>query len=146
MATATARATQPLLVINRNFKSIPSKPAGGVTMYAYLSFNEGIGPDRSHGSVAGHINLKQGGVKDPNVGDFVVSGTFTVTKTSGVVEYVAINFNSVPSPFLGQQTIHGMMTLKGDWESGHVTYSYTAKDGHPIVTVPSQKVEELRLK
>jgi len=142
MATAAAA---PLLVVSRNYKSIPSKPAGGVTMYAYLSFNEGIGPDRSHGSVSGHINLKQGGVKDPDVGDFVVKGTFAVTKTADIVEYVAVHFESVQGLF-GQQTIHGLMTLKGNWETGHVTYSYTARGGHPIITVPSQKVEELLVK
>ncbi|HEV7645092.1 MAG TPA: hypothetical protein VGO50_14200 [Pyrinomonadaceae bacterium] len=142
---STATAAQPQLVFNRNFRSIPDKPAGGVTLYAYLSFNEGIGPDRSHGSVSGHINLKQGGVKDPDVGNFVVKGTFAVTKTAAIVEYVAIHFESVPGLF-GQQTIHGLMTLKGDWESGHVTYSYTARGGHPVITVPSQKVEELLLK
>ena len=143
MSTATAEKLD--LVFNRNFKSIPAQPAGGVTMYAYLSFNEGIGPDRSHGSVAGHINLRQSGVEHPDVGDFVVNGTFAVTKTADIVEYVSVNFNSV-SHLFGQQTLHGLMTLKGNWETGHVTYTYTARGGHPIITVPSQKVELLLLK
>lgn len=149
--TATATAAAPIttektdLVFNGNFKSIPNKPVGGVTMYAYFLFNEGIGPDRSHGSVAGHINLKQAGLQDPDVGDFIVNGTFAVNKTSDIVENVVVHFNSVPGLF-GRQTIHGLMTLKPDWATGQVTYSYTAKGGHPIITVPSEKVEKLLLK
>src|ERR1044072_6916210 len=115
MSSETGTCEQPQLVFNRGDNSTPAEPIGGVTMYAYLSFNEGIGPDRSHGSVSGHVSLKQGGVENPGVGDFVVSGTFAVTKPADIVKYVAITLNSVRNPLIGRQTFHGMITLKGNW-------------------------------
>ncbi len=112
-------------------------------MYAYLSFNEGIGPDRSHGSIAGHILLVQGGVKDPNVGNFTVNGTYALNETSDIVEHVSVQFQSVQGMF-GAQTIHGMMSLKGDFKSGHTSFTYTAKGGHPLLS-GGGVVEEIQL-
>ena len=145
MSVAAAAVPTPQLVFNRDYQSIPRENIGGVTMYAYFSFNEGIGPDRSHGAVAGHIRLEQGGLAHPNVGNFTVHGTFAVHKTEDIVDYVTVHFQSVQG-LMGQQTIDGMMSLKGDFKSGQVTYSYTAEGGRPVITVPSEKVGPILLK
>jgi hypothetical protein len=142
---SVAAVQTPQLVFSHDYQSIPREQIGGVTMYAYFSFNEGIGPDRSHGAVAGHIRLEQGGLEDPNVGNFTVHGTFVAYKTADIEDYVTVHFHSVQG-LMGQQTIGGMMLLKGGFKSGQVTYTYTPKGGHPLITVSSEKVGPILLK
>jgi Domain of unknown function (DUF1842) len=139
MSTATKEITD--LVISRNYRSEALQP-GGTVMFAYLSFNEGIGPDRSSGTVAGHVNLKQAGVHDSDVGDFIVKGTFAVIALSDVTppqNLVSIYFNSVTT-LIGEQTLRGHMVLDKNWKTGRTTFSYTAKGGHPLITVSNAKV------
>jgi hypothetical protein len=139
MSTATVEATQP--VFGYSYRTTPTTPIGGVTMTAVLSFKVGSeGADRSFGTLTGHVSLTQGGVEKPNIGDFVVIGTFADFKITPP-EAVSIYFESAPSPVLGQQTIRGHMLLANGWKQGTTTFSYTPEGGHPIITVPNQKIE-----
>src|SRR6185436_14997867 len=117
--TATAETTQD--VFGYDYRTEPVQPIGGVTMTAYLSFNRrSEGADRSFGTLAGHINLTQGGVEKPDVGDFIVTGTFsdfTITPP----EAVSVYFESVPG-LPGQQTIRGHILLVNGWKKGTTTF------------------------
>lgn len=136
------------LVYYRQYRSLAAQP-GGTVMYAYLTFNEGIGPDRSHGTVSGHISLKQSGVEpgSPDIGDFIVSGTFALLElnaTDTPQPFTVIFFRSEHHLF-GQQTLQGHIALDGTGKSGSTTFSYTPKGGHPLFTVANAKVEQILL-
>lgn len=131
-------------VFGLHFRSEPTNHIGGVTMDAYLSFNTSSeGADRSFGTVAGHINLTQGGLEKPDVGDFIVKGSFSDFKITPP-EAVSIYFESVPG-LLGAQVIHGHILLVNGWERGTTTFIYTAAGGHPLITVANSKISVVLL-
>jgi hypothetical protein len=150
MSTATTTSTETaLLIYHRNFRSLALQP-GGTVMYAYLSLNEGIGPDRSHGTVAGHISLKQSGVKpgSPDVGDFIVSGTFSklgIEPIEPPQPFTFISFESV-NTLIGQQTLRGHAVLSPNGKTGGITFNYTPEGGHPLITVANAQIEAIPLK
>lgn len=115
-------------------------------MSAYLSLNEGIGPDRSFGTIAGHISLKHSGVKpgSPDIGDFVVSGTFSKLEITPTQPFTFISFHSV-NTLIGQQTLYGHIALDGNGKTGRTTFSYTTEGGRPLNTVANAKVEPILL-
>jgi hypothetical protein len=137
MSVAAVETTES--VFGLHFRSEPPQHIGGVTMDAYLSFNKRSGEvGRSFGTLAGHINLTQGGLEKPDVGDFIVKGSFadfTITPP----EAVSIYFESVPG-LLGAQVIHGHILLVNGWERGTTTFFYTAAGGHPLITVANAKI------
>jgi hypothetical protein len=128
-------ATEPISV-HRNFRSEALQP-GGVVMNADFIMT-GLG---AYGQLVGHIRLQQSGVKPPGdaAGDFTVKGTYAFLGGKPG-EVISITFNSIPPSLFGEQTIHGQMSLKNDWKTGHTSFNYTAKGGHPIVTVHNAKV------
>lgn len=129
------QVTEPISV-NRNYRSEALKP-GGVVMNA----NFIITGDGAYGRLVGQIRLQQSGVKPPgdDVGDFTVRGTYAFLGGKPG-EVINVSFSSVPPTIFGEQTINGQMSLQNDWKTGHTTFTYTAKGGHPLVTVHNAKV------
>jgi hypothetical protein len=127
--------TEPI-AINRNFRSEALKP-GSVVMEADFLM-KGAGP---YGQLIGYINLRQSGVKPPgdDAGDFTVKGTWAFMGGKPG-EVISATFESLPSPLFGEQIINGQLSLQNDWKTGHVSFNYTAKGGHPLVTVHNAKV------
>jgi hypothetical protein len=126
----------PAPVTVRHYLSEALQP-GGVVMDAYFIMT-GAG---AYGQLVGYIRLQTSGVKPPaeDVGDFTVNGTWAFMGGKPG-EVIGVTFNSLPSPLVGGQTIHGQMSLKNDWKTGHVAAHFTARGGHPLVTLPSAKV------
>ncbi len=122
--------------VNRNYRSEALMP-GGVVMNA----NFIVAGDGAYGQLVGHIRLQQSGVKPPgdDVGDFTVKGTYAFLGGKPG-EVIHVTFSSIPSPVFGEQTINGQMSLQNDWKAGHATFAYTAKGGHPLITVQNAKV------
>lgn len=126
--------------VNRNYRSEALKP-GGVVMNA----NFIVAGDGAYGQLVGYIRLQQSGVKRPgdNVGDFTVKGTYAFLGGKPG-EVIQVTFSSIPPPVFGEQTINGQMSLRNDWKTGHASFVYTAKGGHPLVTVQNVKVNLVR--
>ena len=97
--------------------------------------------DGAYGQLVGHISLQQSGLKPPgdDAGDFTVKGTYAFLGGKPA-EVILVTFSSIPPPIFGEQTINGQMSLQKDWTAGHATFAYTAKGGHPPVTVQNVKV------
>jgi hypothetical protein len=133
--SSTKPVTEPISV-NRNYRSEALKP-GGVVMNA----NFIVAGASAYGELVGHLRLQQSGVKPPgdDVGDFIVKGTYAFLGGKPG-EVIHISFNSIPPTVFGEQTINGQMSLQNDWKTGHASFSYTAKGGHPLFTVHNVKV------
>jgi hypothetical protein len=95
----------------------------------------------AYGQLVGHIRLQQSGVQPPGdeVGDFTVKGTYAFLGGKPG-EVIHLTFSSIPSPVFGEQTIDGHMSLQNDWKTGHATFTYTAKGGHPLLRAQNAKV------
>ena len=133
--SSTQPVTEPISV-NRNYRSEALQP-GGVVMNANFIF-AGLG---AYGTLVGYIRLQRSGVTPPgeDVGDFAVKGTYAFLGGKPG-EVIHVSFNSIPPTVFGEQTINGQMSLQNDWKTGHTTFTYTAKGGHPLITVHNAKV------
>jgi len=133
--SSAQQITEPISV-NRNYRSEAIQP-GGVVMNANFII-AGLG---AYGQLVGHISLQRSGVTPPgeDIGDFTVKGTYAFLGGKPG-EVIHVSFNSVPPTVFGEQTINGQMSLQNDWKTGHTTFTYTAKGGHPLSTVQNAKV------